>query len=117
MLFTEPSPESAASQIARGLTATMSAEIERRIAVREQSWSAFWENSQATPQEILSALGNQAATALTASSVDAGWFVSLAAATGKDVSEFIDPKFLELKDGWQVTMDEDGTATATPPAE
>ena len=95
----------------------MNAEIDRRIAVRKESWTAFWENPQATPQEILEALGTQAVTALTASSVDAGWFRSLAASMGKDVAEFIPEQYLDLKSGWKVTLNPDGTATATPPAE
>lgn len=113
-LFTKPNV-TIASQISEQLTASMDMEIKRRNMFRTQGWKNVWENPRATPQEIMAALGQNAVKVLTASTVDAGWFTALASATGKPVSDFINPKYLAVKEGWVITPNVDGSVTVTPP--
>lgn len=114
-IFTDPTPPTPAEQAAVSLTRGMDMELARRKMYRMQNWRLVWENPKATPQAILNALGTDAVKVLTASTVDAGWFTSLATALGVPVSTFIDPKYLTVKAGWDVTPNQDGSVTVTPP--
>lgn len=114
-LFTEQVTLTVAEQTASQLKNTMDMEIRRRVMFRKQAWSSVWENSRATPQEIMTALGTNAVKVLAASTVDAGWFTALATTTGKPVSDFIDPKYLAIKAGWTVTPNQNGSVTVVAP--
>ncbi len=111
MIFQTNTP-TPAENIANNLTRNMEMSLRQRIMFRQQSWRSVWENTLATPDEILAALGTNAVKVLTASTIDAEWFVSLAAAMGISVNTIIDPKFLAIKAGWTLTPNNDGTVTA-----
>ena len=87
---------------------------DERIAAHVAGFKQFWDDPEATPDDILAAWGTQATAMLAAASESLQHIGRLAAIVGKTVNDFIPAKYCEPRR--QFIPAADGTATLAPPA-
>jgi hypothetical protein len=76
-----------------------------------QGFNLIWNNRNATPQQVIAALGAEAAAVFALSALNNQTIASAAQIGG--VSP---PNMPAIPTGWTVTANPDGTVTLTPPA-
>lgn len=99
-----------AERIAADMLRLVDAECRRRIGNHADWWSAVWESQEATPEEIIAAMGSSAALFFTIASVNKQQIATVAQVLGNTTAE------LGLPDKCMgtprpVTLNPDGTAT------
>lgn len=98
-----------AKEIADGLLAAMNAEAERRAGIQRDSYRAFWNSSEATPQQIAEAMGNRAGLFFALASENVQHISRSAAIVGKTLAEFIQSE--DYTPPVHITYHQDGTVT------
>jgi hypothetical protein len=104
----------AAEVIANCLIERLNYELVSRARAHVQSYDEFWSHPSATPDEILAAVGSNAATWLACASESVEHIGRLAAIVGKSVTDFIPAdKFMPKR---AFVIGEGGTVTLAPEA-
>lgn len=88
--------------------------LNEKVAAHVSGFKQFWDDPEATPDDILAGWGNQATTMLAAASESLEHIGRLAAIVRRSVDDFIPAKFYEPRR--QFIPAADGTATLAPPA-
>jgi len=113
-LFTEIS-QSRAATVAAFMIKSAKEQLQIRVAVQPILYDAFWNDTQATPDEILQALGSNGTRFVAIAGENVEHIATLAAIFGKSLSDFIP------NESWQprraFIFNEDGSASLSPPAE
>lgn len=98
-----------AERIAVDMLRLVDAECRRRIGDHVDWWSAIWESPEATPQEIIAAMGSSAALFFTIASVNKHQIATVAKVLGKSTAELgVPDKCMTTPE--TVTLNPDGTA-------
>ena len=111
-------PETAppvAERIAADMLRLVDAECRRRIGDNADWWSAVWESPEATPQEIVAAMGASAGLFFTIASVNKTQIATVAQVLGKTTAELGVPDKC-MTTAVTVTLNSDGTATLSESA-
>lgn len=107
-----PETKTPAQIVAESLVEGMNNALKSRIDSRRVLWETTWENPRATPQQIVSALGNKAAIVFASAGLEAAMLEQVAAARGVSVAQLIgeaNMKTLTVPPGWAATLNQDGT--------
>lgn len=99
-----------AERIAADMLRIIDAECRRRIGNHADWWSGVWESQEATPEEIVSAMGTSAALFFTIASVNKQQIATVAQVLGKTPEELGVPTKC-MGTPKTVTLNPDGTAT------
>ena len=99
----------AAERIAADMLRLVDAECRRRIGNHADWWSAVWESQEATPEEIIAAMGTSAALFFTIASVNKQQIATVAHVLGKTTAELGVPDKC-MGTPKTVTLNPDGTA-------
>jgi hypothetical protein len=99
-----------ADRIAADMLRLVDAECRRRIGNHADWWSAIWESPEATPEEIVAAMGRSAALFFTIASVNKHQIATVAHVLGKTTAELGVPDKC-MGTPQTVTLNPDGTAT------
>lgn len=99
-----------AERIAADMLRLVDAECRRRIGNHADWWSAVWESTEATPEEIVAAMGTSAALFFTIASVNKQQIATVAQVLGKTTAELGVPDKC-MGTPKTVTLNSDGTAT------
>jgi hypothetical protein len=99
-----------ADRIAADMLRLVDAECRRRIGNHIDWWSAIWESPEATPQEIVAAMGSSAALFFTIASVNKQQIATVAQVLKKTTAELGVPDKC-MTTPQTVTLNPDGTAT------
>lgn len=97
-------------RIAADMLRNVDAECLRRIGQHCDWWSAIWESDEATPQQIINAMGTSAALFFTIASVNKTQIATVAQVLGKTTAELGVPDKC-MTTPVTVTLNSDGTAT------
>jgi hypothetical protein len=97
-------------RIAADMLRLVDAECRRRIGDHADWWSALWESEEATPEEIVAAMGTSAALFFTIASVNKQQIATVAKVLGKSTAELGVPDKC-MGTPKTVTLNPDGTAT------
>jgi hypothetical protein len=97
-------------RIAADMLRNVDAECLRRIGQHCDWWSAIWESDEATPQQIITAMGSSAALFFTIASVNKTQIATVAQVLGKTTAELGVPDKC-MSTPVTVTVNSDGTAT------
>lgn len=99
-----------AERIAADMLRTIDEECRRRIGNHSDWWSALWESTEATPEEIVAAMGASAALFFTIASVNKAQIATVAQVLGKTTAELgVPDKCMDTPK--TVKLNPDGTAT------
>lgn len=98
-----------AERIAADMLRLVDSECRRRIGDHVDWWSAVWESKEATPQEIVTAMGTSAALFFTIASVNKHQIATVAKVLGKPTAELGVPDKC-MTTPQTVTLNPDGTA-------
>jgi hypothetical protein len=99
-----------AERIAAGLLREVEAEAARRVGQHVDWWRAFWQSTEATPEEITAAMNGSAALFFGIARVNMGHIESVAAMLGKTAVELGVP--VECLTALRpVTVNPDGSVT------
>lgn len=96
-------------EIAATLLQAMNAEAERRAGIQRDSYNAFWNSSEATPQQIADAMGNKAGLFFALASENVTHIARAAAVVGKTLGDFLQPS--EYAPPVAIEYHENGTVT------
>jgi len=96
-------------EIAVNLLQQMNAEAERRVGVHRDMFNAFWNSTEATPQEIAAKMGNNAAAFFALASQNVTHIATCAAIVGKTLDDYLQPS--EYVPPQTVIVNQDGTVT------
>lgn len=99
-----------AERIAADMLRLVDAECRRRIGDHVDWWSAVWESTEATPEEIIAAMGTSAALFFTIASVNKQQIATVAHVLGKTTAELGVPDKC-MGTPKTVKLNSDGTAT------
>ena len=77
----------------------------------QQGFNLIWNNANATPQEVMAALGTNAASVFALAALNNATIASAAGIGG-----VTPPSMPSIPTGWTITPNNDGTVTVTPPA-
>jgi hypothetical protein len=99
-----------AERIAADMLRLVDAECRRRIGNHADWWAAVWESTEATPEEIIAAMGSSAALFFTIASVNKQQIATVAQVLGKTTAELGVPDKC-MGTPKTVTLHQDGTAT------
>lgn len=99
-----------AERIAADMLRNVNVECLRRIGNHRDWWSAIWESPEATPQEIIAAMGTSAALFFTIASVNKQQIATVAAVLKKTTADLGVPDKC-MGTPMTVTLNPDGTAT------
>lgn len=99
-----------AERIAADMLRSVEAECVRRVGQHVDWWKAVWESSEATPEEIIAAMGSSAALFFTIASVNKHQIATVAKVLGKSTAELGVPDKC-MTTPQTVTLNPDGTAT------
>jgi hypothetical protein len=102
-------------RIAADMLRNVDAECLRRIGQHCDWWSAVWESPEATPQEIVAAMGASAGLFFTIASVNKTQIATVAQVLGKTTAELGVPDKC-MTTPVTVTLNSDGTATLSESA-
>ena len=97
-------------RIAADMLRNVDAECLRRIGQHCDWWSAIWESDEATPQQIITAMGSSAALFFAIASVNKTQIATVAQVLGKTIAELGVPDKC-MSTPVTVTVNSDGTAT------
>lgn len=98
-----------AERIAADMLRIIDAECLRRVGNHADWWSALWESEEATPEEIVTAMGTSAALFFTIASVNKQQIATVAHVLGKTTAELgVPDKCMGTPQA--VTLNPDGTA-------
>ncbi len=96
--------------IAAGLLKEIEQECKRRIGQHGDWWRAFWQSTEATPQEISDAMNGSAGLFFAIATVNKNHILAVCQMLGKTPEELgVDPVCLTTPQN--VTINQDGTAT------
>lgn len=98
-----------AKSIAAGLLDNIEREATRRAGEHSDSWYAFWESSEATPQQIADEMGVSAALFFAIASANITHINEVAVLVGKTAADFMPAECLTTKQ--PVAINPDGTVT------
>ena len=97
-------------RIAADMLRNVDAECLRRIGQHVDWWSAIWESQEASPQQIITAMGTSAALFFTIASVNKTQIATVAQVLGKTTEQLGVPDKC-MGTPVTVTLNDDGTAT------
>lgn len=97
-------------RIAADMLRNVDAECLRRIGQHVDWWSAIWESDEATPQQIIAAMGTSAALFFTIASVNKTQIATVAQVLGKTTEQLGVPDKC-MTTPVTVTLHDDGIAT------
>ena len=103
-------------RIAADMLRNVDAECLRRIGQHCDWWSAIWESDEATPQQIITAMGSSAALFFTIAIVNKTQIATVAQVLGKTIAELGVPEKC-MSTPVTVTLNSDGTATLSQNSE
>lgn len=95
--------------IAAGLLNSIEKEVEKRSKEHSDSWYAFWESPEATPQEIADEMSISASLFFAIASINVEHINEVAKLIGKTAADFIPAECLTTKQ--PVATNPDGTVT------
>jgi hypothetical protein len=99
-----------AESIAAGLLREVEAEAARRVGQHIDWWRAFWQSSEATPEQIAAAMNGSAALFFGIASVNKGHIIAVAQMLGKTPEQLGVPTEC-LTTPREVTINPDGSVT------
>lgn len=99
-----------AERIAADMLRLVDGECKRRVGNHTDWWSAIWESQEATPEQIVAAMGTSAALFFTIASVNKQQIETVAAILKKTTAELGVPDKC-MGTPMTVTLNPDGTAT------
>jgi hypothetical protein len=109
-LITLPNTQPPAAQrIALDLLGKINSQIESRVQAHKGMWSDFWQNNDATPEEILHAMGTNAHLLLGSATESVRHIDEVAGLAGKTAADFLEPE--EIAGLRPMVANEDGTVT------
>ncbi len=100
-----------ATLIATSLLAAANHESDRRIHFHKSCFDTVWRNPDASPADIIEALGSNAVTYFQAASESVRHIAEIAALSGIPLDDLLSPEDREMPS--EVIFHEDGTATVT----
>lgn len=109
-----PVPESAPRMAARALLDTLNALKAQRVFEHAQQFTRFWDDPNATPDELLVEMGPMASVWLQCASESAESLARLAAFAGKTLEDFLPADKYVPRRSFVVT---DGVLSLAPPAD
>lgn len=110
-IITAPATSPAVT-IAQGVAQELNQEFLRRVGMHRRLFNAVWRSPDATPDDIIAALGNQGARLFQLSSENLQHIDRIAELLGKDVSDYIPAA--DRVPPRQVILHPDGTVTLGP---
>ena len=99
----------AAQRIALSLLERINSQIESRVQAHKGMWSDFWQNNDATPEEILAAMGTNAHLMLGSAVESVRHIDAVASLASKTAADFLEPE--EINGLRPMTANPDGTVT------
>lgn len=99
-----------AESIASGLLREVESEATRRVGQHVDWWRAFWQSSEATPDEIAAAMSGSAAAFFGIASINMGHIAAVAQMLGKTPQDLGVPVEC-LTTPREVTVNSDGSVT------
>jgi hypothetical protein len=109
-LITLPTTQPPAAQrIALDLLGKINSQIESRVQAHKGMWSDFWQNNDATPEEILAAMGANAHLLHGSATESVRHINEVAKLAGKTASDFLEPE--EINGLRPMVVNTDGTVT------
>lgn len=98
-----------AQRIALSLLEKINSQTESRVQAHKGMWSDFWQNNEATPEEILAAMGTNAHLLLGLSVESVRHIDEVAKLAGKTAADFLEPE--EINGLRPMVANQDGTVT------
>lgn len=105
----QPPQRDIPQEIANTLLAAMNDEANRRAGIHRDTFHAFWHSTEATPQQIADAMGQQAGLFFAIGYENVQHIGRAAAAVGRELSDYLQPE--DYTPPKQVTFNSDGTVT------
>jgi hypothetical protein len=99
----------AAHRIALSLLEKINGQLDSRVQAHKGMWSDFWQNNDATPEEILAAMGANAHLLLGSATESVRHIDEVAKLAGKTAADFLEPE--EIAGLRPMVTNEDGTVT------
>ena len=99
----------AAQRIALDLLGKINTQIDSRVQAHKGMWSDFWQNNDATPEEILAAMGTNAHLLLGSAVESVRHIDEVAKLAGKSAADFLEPE--EINGLRPMVANADGTVT------
>jgi hypothetical protein len=99
----------AAQRIALSLLEKINGQLDQRVQAHKGMWSDFWQNNDATPEEILAAMGTNAHLLLGSATESVRHINEVASLAGKTAADFLEPE--EIAGLRPMVANEDGTVT------
>lgn len=99
----------AAQRIALSLLEKINSQIDSRVQAHKGMWSDFWQNNEATPEEILAAMGTNAHLMLGSAIESVRHIDEVAKLAGKTAADFLEPE--EINGLRPMVANPDGTVT------
>jgi hypothetical protein len=99
----------AAQRIALSLLEKINGQLESRVQAHKGMWSDFWQNNDATPEEILAAMGTNAHLMLGSAIESVRHIDEVAKLAGKTAADFLEPE--EINGLRPMVANPDGTVT------
>lgn len=99
----------AAQRIALSLLEKINNQIDSRVQAHKGMWSDFWQNNDATPEEILAAMGTNAHLLLGSAVESVRHIDEVAKLAGKTAADFLEPE--EINGLRPMVANPDGTVT------
>lgn len=99
----------AAQRIALSLLEKINSQLDNRVQAHKGMWSDFWQNNDATPEEILAAMGTNAHLMLGSAIESVRHIDEVAKLAGKTAADFLEPE--EINGLRPMVANPDGTVT------
>lgn len=99
----------AAQRIALSLLEKINGQLDQRVQTHKGMWSDFWQNSDATPEEIIAAMGTNAHLMLGSAIESVRHIDEVAKLAGKTAADFLEPE--EINGLRPMVANPDGTVT------
>jgi hypothetical protein len=114
--FPTPPPASQEVQVANGLLAGMNQELQRRVEIHARNFHYLWNRGEGQPtaDQIVSAMGTNAALFFALASMSARQIEEAAGLIGKTLNDFMPES--DYKPPATVIINQDGTVTLQWPA-
>tara|TARA_R110000868_G_scaffold27599_1_gene104474 strand:+ start:159 stop:506 length:348 start_codon:yes stop_codon:yes gene_type:complete len=103
----------ASQLVAQNLLRQINEQLESRVNIHKGAWFDFWQNSTATPDDILENMGTSAALWLNAARENVTHLHRLALLVGKTVADYLPTEMLNPPR--EFVTHQDSTVTLTPP--
>jgi hypothetical protein len=98
--------------VAKRLLQQLNEQLESRVNIHKGSFFDFWQNSEATPDDILESMGDKAGLWLEAARENVSHLHRLALLVGKTVVDYLPPEMLEPPRAF--VEHDNGTVTLAP---